>query len=281
MAHGAVLAAAAAARAHHVELHAAALLRDLSFAVALGTLAWALKEALAVAVGADFAAWNGELHLRALDRLPEANVHLVFQIVARCGMLHRLLTAAAEDAGEDVAESATAAFAARCARALGVVIEVEAAEVERNFLGVGARSTPACAASAEATRATAARVGFRRGRVDVVGVEPNLVVDLALLGIAEDVVGLGEGLELLLGRLVDRIHVGVILARQLAKRLTDLLRRGSLLHPENAVIVFVFVGRGWHGWLSAVSFQLELSVIAFRSSLLAFRQILFSHCHPE
>src|SRR5664280_2676980 len=269
MAHGAVLAAAAAARAHHVELHAAALLRDLSFAVALGTLAWALKEALAVAVGADFAAWNGELHLRALDRLPEADVHLVFQIVARCGMLRRLLTSAAEDAGEDVAESATAALAAGCARALGVVIEVESAEVERNFLSVGARST--AAASAESARATAARVGFRRGRVDVVGVEPNLVVDLAFLGIAEDVVGLGERLELFLRRLVARIHVGMILARQLAKRLADLLRRGSLLDPEDAVVVFVFVGRGWHGWLSAVSFQLELSVIAFRSSLLAFR----------
>src|ERR1035441_7157665 len=157
MAHCAVLAAAAAAWAYDVELHAAALLRDLSLAVALGTLAGALKEALAMAAGADFAAWNGELHLRALDRLPEANVHLVFQIVARCGMLHRLLTSAAEDAGEDVAESATAALAAGCARALGVVIEVESAEVERRFLGVGARSTPPGAASAEAARATAAR----------------------------------------------------------------------------------------------------------------------------
>src|ERR1035438_6003269 len=147
MAHGAVLAAAAAARAHHVELHAAALLRDLSLAVALGTLAWALKEALAVAAGADFAAWNGELHLRALDRLPEANVHLVFQIVARCGMLHRLLTSAAKHAGEDVAESATAALTARCTRTVSVVVEVESAEVERSFLGIGARSATAGAAA--------------------------------------------------------------------------------------------------------------------------------------
>ena len=68
------------------------------------------------------------------------------------GPRHRRLAPAAEDAGEDVAESAATAFAAGRTRALGEVIEVEAAEVERNFLGIGARSASARAAT-EAARA--------------------------------------------------------------------------------------------------------------------------------
>src|SRR5208283_4048578 len=64
-AHRAILAAAAAARARHVELHAATFLRDLSFAFALGAWPWALDVTLAVAVRADFEVWDCELHLSA------------------------------------------------------------------------------------------------------------------------------------------------------------------------------------------------------------------------
>ena len=62
---------AAAARAGDVELHAAALLRDLALAVTLGTLARLLDVALAVTVAADLQARNAQLQLGAADRLPE------------------------------------------------------------------------------------------------------------------------------------------------------------------------------------------------------------------
>ncbi len=140
---------------------------------------------------------------------------------------------------------------ARCARAFGEVVEVESAEIEGNFLGVGARPatrTGALAWSAESACAetAAAAVSFGCGRIDVVGVEAKLVVNLALLGIAENVVGLGERLELLLRALVAGIDVGMILARELAESLADVVRRGSLLHAKDGVVVFVFVGRGGH-----------------------------------
>ena len=80
---GAVLAAAAAARTRHVELHAAALLRDLALAVALRTFARLLDVTLAVTVAANFQARNVELQLGAVDGLPEADVHLVFEVGTR------------------------------------------------------------------------------------------------------------------------------------------------------------------------------------------------------
>src|ERR1700689_3255432 len=59
---GAVLAAAAAARARHVELHASAFLRDLPFALAIRTRPRALDETLAVAIRTNFQARDRELH---------------------------------------------------------------------------------------------------------------------------------------------------------------------------------------------------------------------------
>ena len=47
----------------------------------------------------------------------------------------------------------------------------------------------------------------------------ELVVALALLGVGEDLVGLGRLLELLLGRLVARVAVGVELLRGLPEGL--------------------------------------------------------------
>ena len=202
-----------------------------------------------------------ELHLGAFDRLPEAYVDGVLQIAARLGLVHHLAasTASAEDVGENVAESAAGAgSAAGCARAFGEVVEIESAEVEGNFLR-GARSatgTGALARSAESTctETAAAAVGFGCGGIDVVGVEAELVVNLALLGIAENVVRLGEGLELLFRAFVPGIDVGMILARELAERLADVVGRGSFLYAKDGVIVFVFVGRSGHDfWLLAVS----------------------------
>ena len=63
------------------------------------------------------------------------------------------------------------------------------------------------------------------------------VVLLALLGIRQDVVGLGDLLEALLGRGVPRVAVRVVLARELAVGLLDVVGRGLLVDPEDLVVV--------------------------------------------
>ena len=105
----------------------------------------------------------------------------------------------------------------------------------------------------------AARIGLRRSRIDVVGVKPKLVVNLPLLGIAENVVGLGKSLELFFRRLVARIDVRMILARKFAKRLADVVGRGGLLYAKNAVIVFIF-GLGGHGLAVSLQFSLVFAM---------------------
>src|SRR5262249_46020838 len=63
------------------------------------------------------------------------------------------------------------------------------------------------------------------------------VVLLALLRVAHDVVGRLDLLEALLGLVVAGIAVRVVLARQLAVGLLDLLGRGLLVDPEDRVRV--------------------------------------------
>ena len=58
------------------------------------------------------------------------------------------------------------------------------------------------------------------------------VVLLALVGVAEDVVGLPDLLEALLGLRVLRVAVGVVLARELAVGLLDLARRSPSCRPR-------------------------------------------------
>src|SRR5207253_3080318 len=99
------------------------------------------------------------------------------------------------------------------------------------------------AAKATRAKASASGIGFRRGRIDVVGIKTELVVDLALLGIAKNVVGLGDFFEPLLRLLVTGIYVRMVLARQLAEGLADFLHAGVFFHAQNAVIVF---GLCWH-----------------------------------
>ena len=84
-------------------------------------------------------------------------------------------------------------------------------------------------------------MGIRLGliRIDLVGVEADLIVDFALLLVAQNVVGLRDLLELLLGLLVARVHVGMIAPRSLAEGLANLLRRCAVLYAERAVIILV------------------------------------------
>jgi hypothetical protein len=72
------------------------------------------------------------------------------------------------------------------------------------------------------------------------GVEPGVAVAVVagpLLGVAEDVVGLGRLLEPRLRLGVARVPVRVVLHRQLAVGALDLLVRGVLGHPEDFVQV--------------------------------------------
>ena len=184
-----------------------------------------------------------ELQFGALNRLPEADVHLVFKIAARFLLEFGFAASAAtKHRGENVLESAaTAGTPACCPGSVGEVAEVEAAEVERNPL-------PSCLRAAFGRTATSACVGLRRCGIDVVRVEAELVVDLALFRIAKNVVGFGERFELLLCGLVAGVHVRMVLARKFAEGLADLLRRSRLLHSENRVIVFL-VGGGHFAFL--------------------------------
>src|ERR1019366_5907832 len=89
-----------------VELHPSARLLDRALAVALRTLPRSFDEAIAVAVSADIAPGNVELHHTATDRRPEGHVDLVLKVATR---LRACLggftaTAATENAGENIAE---------------------------------------------------------------------------------------------------------------------------------------------------------------------------------
>jgi len=65
-----------------------------------------------------------------------------------------------------------------------------------------------------------------------------LVVEGPLLLVAQDLIGLAQLLELLLGLLVPLVLVGVVLDRELAVGLLDLLGCGGPLDLENRVVAF-------------------------------------------
>ncbi|MPM37854.1 hypothetical protein SDC9_84473 [bioreactor metagenome] len=89
-------------------------------------------------------------------------------------------------------------------------------------------------------------VDVRRG-LPLAAVEPEaapeqaalLVVLLALLGVRQDVVGLRDGLEPLRLVGVARVGVGVVLARQLAEGLLDVVLGGVLRDAQDLVVVLL------------------------------------------
>jgi hypothetical protein len=66
---------------------------------------------------------------------------------------------------------------------------------------------------------------------------PVLVVELALLRVAKNLVGLADLLELRLRRLVVRVHVGVVLPSKPTVGRLDLLLVGVAGNPQHNVIV--------------------------------------------
>src|SRR5260370_437421 len=163
--------------------------------------------------------------------------------------LRRRTTAPAttKDAGEDVTKPASARVSL-ATRAFEHVVEIEAAEIEGNSLACSSRLRTRKSAEAAGSRRAAARVGLGSCWINVVRIEAELVVNLTLLGIAQNVVGFGEGLKFLLGSFVSWIYVRMIFARKFAERLADVVRRGRLLHSEEFVIIFF--GGGCHTLLA-------------------------------
>ncbi len=146
--------------------------------------------------------------------------------------------ASAKHAGENVAEAATTAAGALSASAAGEIRKIKSAEIKWRTLTAAATWRRSSAETACA-KSSATRVGFRRRGIDVVGIEPELVVDLALLGIAEYIVGFREFFELLLSFFVVGIYVRMVFASKLAKSFTDFFLGSGLLHAQDAVIVFL------------------------------------------
>jgi hypothetical protein len=65
------------------------------------------------------------------------------------------------------------------------------------------------------------------------------VIGGALLLVLQDLVGLAQLLELVLGRLVAGVAVGMVLHRQLAIRLLDVLGAGPAPHPKRLVKILL------------------------------------------
>src|SRR5262249_20196036 len=104
-------------------------------------------------------------------------------------------------------------------------------------------------AGVEAERATARPAGAPPEG----GTDRAHLADLVVLPAFGLVAGHSGGsrdlLEPLLGAGVTRVGVGVVLARQLAVRLGDVLLRGALLHPEDLVVVLLEPLPLWgHRW---------------------------------
>src|SRR5271169_4773016 len=97
-----------AARTGNVKLHPATRLLDRSLAMTLRTLSRSFNVAIAVAVSADIAPRDIQLHHPAADCRPEWHVDLILKIAARFGAFVDGLaaSAASKNAGENIAEAA-------------------------------------------------------------------------------------------------------------------------------------------------------------------------------
>ena len=85
-------------------------------------------------------------------------------------------------------------------------------------------------------------VGWRTEVLAGLPVRAELIVGGALVGLAQDLVGLADFLELAFGAGI-LVHVGMEFARQLAVRALDLVLGRGPLDPEYLVVVLVFHAR--------------------------------------
>src|SRR5260370_12616514 len=149
-ARGPQAAGSPAARAGNIEAHAPTGLVHGAFAAARGADLRAAGRTGALAARAGIEARDGDLFYRAAHRFPEADVNLVFEVIA-CFALRAFRVAAAEKLAEKDAK-------ARAARASKIkAVEIEMRPLRAGFL---ARSGPA---------------------LIILGIKPELVVHLAFL----------------------------------------------------------------------------------------------------
>src|SRR5690606_19936827 len=132
--------------------------------------------------------------------------------------------------------------------ALEAVFQRDLEIVAQVGTAIGARAPAAGAAAHELAEQVGEDVGTRReveagtGTAAPSALERGmavLVVGRALLVVLEDVVGLVDFLELLLGLLVARIAIRVILHGQLAVGFFQVFSRGVAAHAQKLVIVAV------------------------------------------
>src|SRR5262249_6068013 len=138
----------------------------------------------------------------------------------------RRSAASTENTGKNVAKATTSAAArglAACAPSFEEIGKVEAAKIEISSLRTSRAALRHSPESARAGRASS-RIGFCCSRIDIVGIKAELIVNLALLGIAQNVVSFRNGLELFFCGLVAGIYVRMVLAGKLTKRLANILR---------------------------------------------------------
>lgn len=80
------------------------------------------------------------------------------------------------------------------------------------------------------------------------------IVDLAFLGVADDGIGLGRLLELVGGVFIAQVAVGMVLHRQRAISLLQLLFAGVLLDAQDLVIVpFRCHVSHWFCWVNSTA----------------------------
>src|SRR5207244_6034568 len=208
---GNVLSGAVAARASHVELHASTGLFDRPLALTLRTYARGFDIAISVTIAADIAAGEIQPHDASADRRPERHGYLVFEVGSRLSaFLRGGAVASAENSGEDVAETSRASTSSPAPSSFEQIGEIEPSEVEVRALTAG--SGLAVGKPSESTGAgwAATRISLSRRWINIVRVEAELVVNLALLGIAEYVVSFGESLKFFFGSFVSGIDVRMI-----------------------------------------------------------------------
>ena len=214
-------AGAVAALAREIELHRARHLRHLSRAIALRAHRHvAARRPGAMAGLARLLPRDVQLHLRPANGLPEIDIQAVFEIGSALAAEPAPASAAAEELAEDIAETAAAAgsfrLAPRRSRARRLLLPQKLAEIE----------------SAE-IRCRAGRLRRPAAiRRNVVRIEAVLIVDLALIVVAQDVVGFLNFLESVFCSLVPGIQIRMIFARKLPVGFADLVRIAPSATPR-------------------------------------------------
>src|SRR4029077_11999808 len=186
-----------APRARHIKAHLAGRLLNRSAAITNRASLRRADRAGSMAGLASVQPRDLQLLHRPAHCIPEINLDLILKVAA--GFLLRLDNTAApatasEKLTEQIAEAARAsAFASRAAK-----VESAKVKIHRGVV-------------------IASAMRRRRARIEIVAVEPVLIVHLPLLGIGEDVVRFLQLLEFFFRGFVPRIQVRVIFAVQFAK----------------------------------------------------------------